>query len=133
AARPARRSCDLWRDFCLTGAQELRRGTPRAAGASGNMLAADTVAAMTSEMLLELLGVRVNGPAAADLVLALDVDVTDRGEHFEVGFEHGAIHTAARRDTMPTSVTVRCTHAALAQFATGAVPVRSWWRRGRSR
>jgi alkyl sulfatase BDS1-like metallo-beta-lactamase superfamily hydrolase len=112
-----------WRDFYLTGAQELRHGTPRAAGASGTMLSADTVAAMTSEMLLEYLGVRVNGPAAADLVVALDIEVTDRGERFEVGFEHGAIHTAARRDTMPTSVTIRTTHSVLGQFVTGAVPL----------
>lgn len=79
-----------WRDFYLTGAQELRQGHPEGGGAAG--ASPDVLRAMTTEMLLELVGVRLNGPAAATRDVALRLVITDRGEHWDIGVEHGALH-----------------------------------------
>src|SRR5690606_32735690 len=67
-----------WRDFYLTGAQELRAGPPGLSGSAG--LDLDTLSAMTTEMLLDLVGVRLDGQAWNGEVVRLDLMVTDRGE-----------------------------------------------------
>jgi alkyl sulfatase BDS1-like metallo-beta-lactamase superfamily hydrolase len=95
-----------WRDFYLTGAQELRHGTLRGLGGTGATTGEDVVAAMTVEMLLRYLGVRLDGPAVADLALTLDLTVTDRSERWRVGLAHGALHHT-RLDTGPPSGTTR--------------------------
>ncbi|MFN8018626.1 MAG: alkyl sulfatase dimerization domain-containing protein [Acidimicrobiales bacterium] len=82
-----------WRAFYLTGAQELRVGTPP--GMGGHTTGPDTVRAMTTEMLLDYLGVRIDGLAAAARTWAIDLEVTDRGERWRVGIENGALN--ARR------------------------------------
>jgi len=79
-----------WRAFYLTGAQELRVGHP--AGVGGSTVGRDTVAAMTNEMLLDYLGVRIDGLRAAARTWSIDVVITDRAEHWHVGIERGALH-----------------------------------------
>ncbi len=105
-----------WRAFYLTAAQELRAGVPSGDGAA-NLGSADVVRAMTVEMLLDYLGVRLNGPAAAGVTLAFDLTVTDRGEQWHVGVRHGTLH--ARKDLHRDDVdaTVEATFDALLQVA----------------
>jgi alkyl sulfatase BDS1-like metallo-beta-lactamase superfamily hydrolase len=79
-----------WRGFYLTGAQELRHGHP--AGGGRNSVGEDTVRAMTTEMLFDYLGVRLNGPEADGRRLIIEVEVTDRAERWRLGLEHGAVH-----------------------------------------
>lgn len=79
-----------WRDFYLTGAQELRQGHPDIDSAGG--ASPDVLVAMTTEMLLQLVGVRLNGLAAATRDVALHLVITDRNESWHVGVEHGALH-----------------------------------------
>ena len=47
---------------------------------------------MTTEMLLHLVGVRLNGPAASTRDVALRLVITDRGERWDIGIGHGALH-----------------------------------------
>lgn len=75
-----------WRSFYLTGAQELRNGPPPIVIKSAEK--PDVMAAMTVEMLLQFLGVHVNGPAAAahtaehgDLAITLEIRPEDRVGH----------------------------------------------------
>ncbi|MCU1353542.1 MAG: beta-lactamase domain protein, partial [Acidimicrobiales bacterium] len=107
-----------WRDFYLTGAQELRHGAPGGLGGTG--VGADTVAAMTVEMLFDYLGVRLDGLAAADHRLAFDVHVRDRDEQWTLGVDHGALHAIAGRGPDDPDATLSVTHAALAALVTGA-------------
>jgi alkyl sulfatase BDS1-like metallo-beta-lactamase superfamily hydrolase len=114
-----------WRDFYLTGAQELRHGHPQLG--IGSTAAPDTVAAMTTEMLLDYLGVRIDGLAAAERTWAIDLDATDRGERWRVGIERGALH-AIRLDGDPeglggADVSVSAAHAPLAQLIFAPEPV----------
>jgi alkyl sulfatase BDS1-like metallo-beta-lactamase superfamily hydrolase len=80
-----------WRNFYLTGAQELRRGTsPRLAGA---VQAAPLLAAMTVEMVFDLLGVRLDGPRADGESLAIGWRFPDLGQEWTVRLEHGALNS----------------------------------------
>jgi alkyl sulfatase BDS1-like metallo-beta-lactamase superfamily hydrolase len=114
-----------WRDFYLTGAQELRHGHPQLGISS--TAAPDTVAAMTTEMLLDYLGVRIDGLAAAERTWAIDLTATDRDERWRVGVERGALH-AIRLETdpeglPPADVALAADHAPLAQLLFSPEPV----------
>ncbi|MCU1370225.1 MAG: alkyl sulfatase-like hydrolase [Ilumatobacteraceae bacterium] len=114
-----------WRDFYLTGAQELRHGHPQLGISS--TAAPDTVAAMTTEMLLDYLGVRIDGLAAAERAWAIDLTATDRGERWRVGIERGALH-GIRLDADPEGLTaadlgLEGDHAPLAQLVFSTDPV----------
>ena len=109
-----------WRDFYLTGAQELRHGHP--GGTPGRGPAPETIAAMTTEQLFDSLGVRLDGPAAAADEWRLHVTVTDRDERWFVGIRNGAVHTSTVvGDVRDGDVVVDATHAGLGALLFGAV------------
>jgi len=79
-----------WRSFYLTGAQELRNGTPSAPGLRG-AVSIDVMRAMTPTMVLDNCAVKLNGPRAAEHHLVFDVEFTDRGESFRVVVASGTL------------------------------------------
>src|SRR5690606_21112236 len=72
-----------WRSFYLTAAQELRQGPPPLVVRSAEK--PDVMAAMTVEMLLQFVGVHLNGPAASDTRLAFTLEVTDADADADAG------------------------------------------------
>jgi alkyl sulfatase BDS1-like metallo-beta-lactamase superfamily hydrolase len=82
---------------------------------------------MTTEMLLDYLGVRIDGLAAAGQSWAIDLTVTDRDERWRVGIERGALHSF-RLEGDPdglaaAGVAIEAAHAPLAQLLFAADPV----------
>ena len=111
-----------WRDFYLTAAQELRHGTlpSRPGGGPGP----DTVSAMTTDLLFQYLGIRLDGLRAAERTWTLDVTVTDRSERWRVGIERGAIHHRPSLSTdAPALIEMTATHAELAVVLFAPDPV----------
>jgi alkyl sulfatase BDS1-like metallo-beta-lactamase superfamily hydrolase len=112
-----------WRDFYLTGALELRSNGTALKGMAGNALGPGLVGSMTVELLLDLLGVRLNGPTCGDLSLRVRLEITDHDESWTFGVRHGVLH--ARRDGARDGVDVelRCPLASFAAFASGSTSV----------
>jgi alkyl sulfatase BDS1-like metallo-beta-lactamase superfamily hydrolase len=122
-----------WRDFYLTGAQELRFGAPQMGG--GSTAGADTVAAMTTEMLFDYLGIRIDGLRAAARTWSIHVHLGDSDERWRVGVERGALHAVRLPDPSTTSelwdgppdpehgIDLHTTHALLARLVLAADPV----------
>jgi Alkyl sulfatase and related hydrolases len=82
-----------WRNFYLTGAQELRNGVVKAA--TPNTASPDTVRAMTPEMFFDYLAVHVNGEKAAGKTAVLNFDFTDTNQKYKLELENGVLnHTA---------------------------------------
>jgi alkyl sulfatase BDS1-like metallo-beta-lactamase superfamily hydrolase len=106
-----------WRDFYLTGAQELRQGPFQMA--DGPTTSLDVARAMTTEMLVDLMGVRLDGPAAGDTALRVNVVVSDRDERHVVGLERGTLHHVAGRLDDEADVTITLPHLAFAALASG--------------
>lgn len=104
-----------WRDFYLTGAQELRHGEPNLGGASASSL--DLLRAMTTEMLLDLLGVRLDGLRAG--TVTINVSVPDRHERVAVGVDHGVIHTTFGRHDADADADVTLSHLDFARLVSG--------------
>jgi alkyl sulfatase BDS1-like metallo-beta-lactamase superfamily hydrolase len=109
-----------WRDFYLSGAMELRSNGTVLKGLAGNALASGIVSSMTPELLLDLIGVRLNGPNSSAFEIEVDLVVADRGdERWSFGVRNGVLH--ARRNARSSApVGVITSIAAFAVFASGS-------------
>lgn len=93
-----------WRNFYLTGAQELRNGVK--ALPTPNTASPDTVRAMTPEMFFDYLGVHINGPKAANAHLVLNFDFGDQGQ-YKVELENGVLNHTANSQAKNADATIK--------------------------
>ncbi|MGK2933459.1 MAG: alkyl/aryl-sulfatase [Solirubrobacterales bacterium] len=88
-----------WRNAFLNGAQELRLGTmtlPFEVGTGSP----DTIRALTLPMIVNYLGIRLNGPEAAGREITLNLVVTDTSEEAVLRLANGTLsHSYERRVT----------------------------------
>ncbi|MFM1751079.1 MAG: hypothetical protein RL119_41, partial [Actinomycetota bacterium] len=95
-----------WRDIYLTGAKELREGTPSIQFPSRP--SADAIGGMTVTQIFDYLAVRLNGPAAVELGQHhLIWFLTDTGETVHLELSNGTLHS--RLEARPTEVSVTIT------------------------
>src|SRR5215471_14358392 len=81
-----------WRNTYLFGAQELRQGMPSTPPRSS--MPRETLAALRTEQLWDVLGVRLNGPKAEGKHIVLNWTFTDTRETFVLNLENSALtHT----------------------------------------
>ncbi|MGA2493353.1 MAG: alkyl sulfatase dimerization domain-containing protein [Roseiarcus sp.] len=106
-----------WRNFYLTGATELRNGVAKS---PIKPLSADTMRAVTFDMVLDFLGVRLNAEKAAGKTIAFNVVFTDTGEKFAVGVENSALHYSKGRIAEDADVSLTLTRPALDAVLIGA-------------
>jgi alkyl sulfatase BDS1-like metallo-beta-lactamase superfamily hydrolase len=78
-----------WRNAYLFGAQELRQGMPKAPPRPP--MPRETLAALRSEQLWDVLGVRLNGPKAQGKHIVLNWIFTDTNERFVLRLENCAL------------------------------------------
>ncbi|WFW11108.1 MBL fold metallo-hydrolase [Citrobacter freundii] len=82
-----------WRNFYLTGAQELRNGVVK--GATPNTASPDTVKAMSPEMFFDYLAVHINGEKAANAKAVFNVDLGNDGGNYKLELENGVLNHSA--------------------------------------
>lgn len=107
-----------WRNFFLSGATELREG---AFGTPTSTAVSDLLVELTPEMLFDALAIRVNGPAAWDEKLAIDVVLTDSRERYRVRLANGVLTYSGRPQRGDADATVTTTRRALPALATGTL------------
>jgi alkyl sulfatase BDS1-like metallo-beta-lactamase superfamily hydrolase len=78
-----------WRNAYLFGAQELREGIPKAPARPP--MPRETLAALRTGQLWDMLGVRLNGPKAEGKTIVLNWSFTDTGEKFALTLENCAL------------------------------------------
>jgi alkyl sulfatase BDS1-like metallo-beta-lactamase superfamily hydrolase len=78
-----------WRNAYLFGAQELRQGMPKAPPRPP--MPRETLAALRTEQLWDVLGVRLNGPKAEGKHIVLNWNFTDTNETFTLTLENCAL------------------------------------------
>jgi alkyl sulfatase BDS1-like metallo-beta-lactamase superfamily hydrolase len=108
-----------WRDFYLTAAMELRQNGTLLKGLGRGALQQDYVQSMTTAMLVDLMGVRLDGPRAAQLSLRCDLVITDRDERSALTVRHGAVSLVEGRHHQHADVSLSITHSALASLLGG--------------
>jgi alkyl sulfatase BDS1-like metallo-beta-lactamase superfamily hydrolase len=110
-----------WRNFYLTGAQELRHGVrTRSSAADGSPTG--ILRAMRVDMIFDLLGVRLDGPAADGRVLGVNWVFSDLDEQWTLRLEHGAVHYHQGLDD-GADATLTLTHRALVDVLAGVASV----------
>jgi alkyl sulfatase BDS1-like metallo-beta-lactamase superfamily hydrolase len=82
-----------WRNAYLFGAQELRQGMPKAPPRAA--MPRETLAALRTEQLWDVLGVRLNGPKAEGKRIVLNWNFTDTNERFVLNLENCALTCVA--------------------------------------
>ncbi|WP_454630594.1 alkyl/aryl-sulfatase [Bradyrhizobium cenepequi] len=78
-----------WRNSYLFGAQELRQGMPKAPARPA--MPRETLAALRTEQLWDVLGIRLNGPKAEGKRIVLNWTFTDTSETFILNLENCAL------------------------------------------
>ncbi|MCX6508374.1 MAG: MBL fold metallo-hydrolase [Actinobacteria bacterium] len=110
-----------WRDFYLTGAQELRAGGSALKGVRGNSTGPSFMRAMTMNMMTDVIGVRLNGPATKDLWLTISVTLTDRDEPTErIEIRGGVLSSRHALESEVVDIAITCEQSAFARFAGGS-------------
>ncbi|MFK3660383.1 alkyl/aryl-sulfatase [Scandinavium sp. NPDC088450] len=92
-----------WRNFYLTGAQELRNGVVRAA--TPNTASPDTVRAMTPEMFFDYMAVHLNGMKAANAKALLNFDFGEQGK-YKLELENGVLNHTAKAQAKEADATI---------------------------
>ncbi|MGX1883929.1 alkyl/aryl-sulfatase [Streptomyces sp. NPDC055287] len=101
----------VWRNFCLTGALELREGVrPPSASTSG----ADLLTALTVDQLIDSVAIRVNGPRAWDVRVAMDWALPSLGRVWHLSLANGVLTYRSSGERSPgAGVTLTMTKAQL--------------------
>jgi alkyl sulfatase BDS1-like metallo-beta-lactamase superfamily hydrolase len=100
-----------WRNFYLTGAQELWEGVKKLPGAG--TASPDTVKAMSMSLLFDYLGVRLNGEKAAGKKLVFNLNFTDTQEQYVLNLENTALTHQPDRQVENADTTLTLTRNAM--------------------
>lgn len=101
----------VWRNFFLTGAQELRQGVMKAARTPSGL-----IEAVTLDMLFDYVGVRVNGPKADGKVMKFNFILGDTKETGMATLENAVLHFSKNRQAADADATVTLSRPALNQM-----------------
>ena len=109
-----------WRNFYLTGAQELRSAdAQQSSAANGSPIA--MMRQMPLEMIFDALGVRLNGQRADGLDIRINWSFTDLAEQWVVGLQHGALHSHRGVD-LAADASIVTTHKTLVEVLAQVLP-----------
>ena len=120
-----------WRNFYLTGAQEMRQGVPQRPTRRG--FAPDMAAAMTPAMFFDFLAVRLNGPQAAGRNIALNFSFTDTNERFAVSVRRAVLVAEGGRHHAAPQASLTMARRVLYGIAGGAVDAKDAVAQGKLR
>ena len=105
-----------WRNFYLSGAYELRNGqfgTPTVTASP------DMVAQLSPDMLFDAMAVQVNGPAAWEEKLSIDVVLTDAGQRYRLRLANGVLTYSSAAQPGDADATLTTTRRSLPALALG--------------
>jgi alkyl sulfatase BDS1-like metallo-beta-lactamase superfamily hydrolase len=104
-----------WRNFYLTGARELRNGVTQ--GSAPSTIRSDVINALSLDMFFDFLGVKLNGPKAADKNLAFNFNFTDSGDRYRVTVANGVLNYRSVTESPDADATISLTRQGLVALA----------------
>ena len=110
-----------WRNFYLTGAQELRDGVQ--ATTAIRSTSPDMLAALTLSDLFNYSAVRLNGDKAAGKRLQFNFEFVDSGDRYLVDLSNGVLHHKLDATSNDPNATVRLSKRSLVGLMLAKVPV----------
>ncbi|MCS5636805.1 MAG: MBL fold metallo-hydrolase [Myxococcota bacterium] len=119
-----------WRNFYLSGAQELRSGI--AESERVDTASSDVIAGMTSAMVFDFMAVRLKGLEAADAGVVVQIRLTDRGELWVLDMENGVLHAREGRPHPDPDVALEISRPDFLGLISGQVGLPALLARGRA-
>ncbi|GCE07641.1 alkyl/aryl-sulfatase [Dictyobacter aurantiacus] len=107
-----------WRNEYLMGALELRQG--HAITSSTKTDSPDVIKAMTIDMLLDYLGIRLNGPKANGKSIALNLSFSDTNQRYAIQLENSALTYTPDKQFARPDATLTLSRAILDAINLGA-------------
>jgi alkyl sulfatase BDS1-like metallo-beta-lactamase superfamily hydrolase len=104
-----------WRNFYLTGASELRNGVFQ--GDAPRTARRDFISALSLDMFFDYMGVKLNGPNAADKNLAFNFNFTDSGDQYRVTVANGVLNYKSSTQGPDADATISLTRQGLVALA----------------
>ena len=107
----------VWRNAFLTAAYELRHGVPD----KGMYLskAAELLKRTPLPMFFDSMAVRLDGPAAAEKTMVLNIIFTDIGERYVLTLQNAVLHHKAAPPDRGADATLKITHDLFVRMLTG--------------
>ncbi len=99
-----------WRNFYLTGAQELRNGLNKATPIP--KVSGDVMNAMTVEMMFDYMGICLNGPMASGKRIKINWNFTDIKKQYVLTLENSTLSYAEGKQAKDADTTVTLSRAA---------------------
>ena len=106
-----------WRNFYLTGAQELRRGILKPERV--RTVSPDLIASVPTFMFLDFMGVRFDPQDADDLKVKINLDFTDTEEQFVLSLENSVLNNIPRKQDPEANASLKLTRALFNRVALG--------------
>ena len=103
-----------WRNFYLSGAQELRNGVAKLP--TPNTASPDTIRAMSLGLFFDYLGMKLNGPKADGKHIVLNFDFTDTKEKYAIEMVHGVLNHTPDHQAEGADATITLTRETLNQI-----------------
>jgi len=100
-----------WRDFYLTGAQELTM--PLLKDVVINTTNPDMIANLPLDLFFDFMAVRLNGPKAAGLDMKINFNFTDTGEQAALHLKHAVLNTRMGQQHENAAATITLSRADL--------------------
>jgi alkyl sulfatase BDS1-like metallo-beta-lactamase superfamily hydrolase len=119
----------IWRNFYLSGAMELRAGVDT--GAESSLPSAELLRSMSLSDLVDAMAVRLDGEAAANSDIRLQIDFTDREESLLLQVGNGVLHGFPGRIDEDPSASLGISEMDLKLMLTGSVGAAQLVREGR--
>lgn len=107
-----------WRNFYLTGAQELKKKIEKGLFISG--ISPDIIRAMPTESLLDYFAIQLNGPRAADQQISIYLELPDIKEKYLIQVKNGVLHYFPKK-TIKADVTITMKRASFDQIILGTL------------
>jgi alkyl sulfatase BDS1-like metallo-beta-lactamase superfamily hydrolase len=120
-----------WRNFFLTGAQELRAWQPSDGSKAGGAAGGGMVSAVGLDLLFDLLAVRFDGAAFDGRRVVLELSLSDTGETAELRVENCVLHGAPGRGAEDADARLRLERPTLDALAVGRLTLAAAIEEGR--
>ncbi|MEI6451982.1 MAG: alkyl sulfatase dimerization domain-containing protein, partial [Actinomycetes bacterium] len=106
-----------WRNIYLSGAKELRDGVVKVT--VPDPANPDVLAAMSIDLLLDYLAIRLNGERAAQADVAVTLVLSDLEERYAIEVANGVLNYTQGRDAAGAQLTVTTSRGALMELLAG--------------
>lgn len=111
-----------WRDEYLTGALELRQGTPKKGLGVANAI--DLIDKTPVDQFFDAMAAMLNGPKADGKQFTLNIEFTDLGKTYVLHLENAVLHQRESSPAADANATVRITHPLFVKMITGNAGIR---------